>query len=227
MESPSNRAKAIPVHRKNHGTFDPSATPPISPASSRPPSPRANGEASTPAIGTDPLFDGPTVRAVPSSVSSMHHRSSFSMLEFDLDVPVVDEELIPPEEAVSDSEELEDVHVQLLPAHRKSSHSRSSLPRDIHHRGSDSRISIMSEGDIMTKYPSTSRQHVYLEDEDMHILICGFRNNSIGSHVYTILSFLTVGITPLLAHWLPKIWIKFVGRECDLKYADWVVIEVC
>ncbi|RIA92920.1 hypothetical protein C1645_819991 [Glomus cerebriforme] len=68
-------------------------------------------------------------------------------------------------------------------------------------------------------------QNVYLEDDDLNIILAGYQFNRFRLYLYYIFCFLTGGALYLLARWLPKIWIWWVGNVCVMGKAEWVVVE--
>lgn len=70
-----------------------------------------------------------------------------------------------------------------------------------------------------------TNQKIYIANEDLTIVVAGFRTNTAGYLVYMSLCLLTGGIAFLLLRWLPQWYIGLVGRPCPLRHCDWVVIE--
>ncbi|KAK2598982.1 hypothetical protein QQS21_005587 [Conoideocrella luteorostrata] len=70
-----------------------------------------------------------------------------------------------------------------------------------------------------------SSQKIYLANEDLTIVVAGFRTSPVGFLVYVCLCILTCGLAYLLLRWLPRWYVTIVGRSCPLKECDWTVIE--
>lgn len=68
-------------------------------------------------------------------------------------------------------------------------------------------------------------QKTYLANEDLYIVIAGFRTSRVGKAVYTLLCVLTFGLAWLLFRWMPRWYVQVVGRACPLRECTWVVVE--
>jgi cation-transporting P-type ATPase 13A2 len=68
-------------------------------------------------------------------------------------------------------------------------------------------------------------QKIYILTEDMTIVVAGFRTSLFGFALYLCICFLTLGAGYLILRWLPKWYVKLVGRSTALSKCDWVVIE--
>lgn len=68
-------------------------------------------------------------------------------------------------------------------------------------------------------------QKLYIQSEDLTIVIAGFRTSIIGFSVYITSCILTVGIMYLVFRWLPQWRVKLVGAPTPLRSCAWVVIE--
>lgn len=84
-----------------------------------------------------------------------------------------------------------------------------------------------SGGSDVSGYRSGGRvsQKIYILTEDMTIVIAGFSTSVFGFAIYICTCVLTCGIGYLLLRWLPKWYVKLVGRSTPLARCDWVVIE--
>ena len=69
-------------------------------------------------------------------------------------------------------------------------------------------------------------QKTYMVNEDLYIVIAGFRTSSVGLSIYVLLCVLTFGLAWLLFRWLPKWHVKLIGQPSTLGESEWVVIEV-
>lgn len=68
-------------------------------------------------------------------------------------------------------------------------------------------------------------QKIYIQTEDMTIVVAGFKNSMVGFAVYVTICILTLGIGYLLFRWLPRWHVKLIGKATPLSICDWVVIE--
>ncbi|KAM0238564.1 hypothetical protein ACHAPO_003532 [Fusarium lateritium] len=68
-------------------------------------------------------------------------------------------------------------------------------------------------------------QKVYLVNEDLTIVIAGFKTSKIGSAIYTSMCILTCGLAYLLFRWLPRWYVGLLGQATPLGECEWVVIE--
>lgn len=73
---------------------------------------------------------------------------------------------------------------------------------------------------------SRGSQKIYIVNEDLTIVIAGFRSSTIGHSLYTIMCMLTFGLAFLLLRWLPHWKVRLIGNPTPLSKCDWVVIEV-
>lgn len=69
-------------------------------------------------------------------------------------------------------------------------------------------------------------QKTYMVNEDLYIVIAGFRTSAVGMVIYVLLCILTFGLAWLLFRWLPRWHVKLIGKPSTLGDSDWVVIEV-
>lgn len=69
-------------------------------------------------------------------------------------------------------------------------------------------------------------QKTYMINEDLYIVIAGFKTSLVGMIAYILLCIITFGLAWLLFRWVPKWHVKLVGRPSTLRDSEWVVIEV-
>lgn len=62
-------------------------------------------------------------------------------------------------------------------------------------------------------------------NEDLTIVIAGFRTSRTGYALYALLCAATLGTAYLLLRWLPRWQVKLIGAPCPLRECDWVVLE--
>ena len=99
---------------------------------------------------------------------------------------------------------------------RSKDSARSPLLRRHHSGGSDT-SGYRVEGKVSQK--------IYILMEDMTIVVAGFKTSLFGFALYLCICVLTVGAGYLLLRWLPKWYVKLIGRQTPLAKCDWVVIE--
>jgi len=69
-------------------------------------------------------------------------------------------------------------------------------------------------------------QKLRIVNEDLTIVIAGFRTSGIGYAAYVLLCLSTLGLAYLLLRWLPRWQVKLIGEPCPLRECQWVVLEV-
>lgn len=69
-------------------------------------------------------------------------------------------------------------------------------------------------------------QKIYIQSEDLTVVIAGFRTSLAGYSLYLTLCVCTAGIGYLLFRWLPRWRLRLVGTVTPLRECKWVVIEV-
>ncbi|CAD6973738.1 unnamed protein product [Tilletia controversa] len=72
---------------------------------------------------------------------------------------------------------------------------------------------------------ATSRQQVYLSDEDALVRFTGYIEVTSKRILYLIACFLSLGIVYLLARWLPRLRLKWVCKEISFQQAEFVLVE--
>ena len=98
--------------------------------------------------------------------------------------------------------------------------SRTSADQPLlrrHHSGESDVSGYRVEGRVSQK--------IYILTEDMTIVVAGFKNSLFGFALYICVCVLTAGAGYLLLRWLPKWYVKLVGRSSALGKCDWLVIE--
>ncbi|WWC88708.1 uncharacterized protein L201_003621 [Kwoniella dendrophila CBS 6074] len=73
-----------------------------------------------------------------------------------------------------------------------------------------------------------SRQTVILPDEDLSIRFTCYRTDPFRNAIWWLGCILSFGALGLLGRWIPKIWVKFLGRETsfdEAKEGSWLVVE--
>lgn len=188
-------------------------------------------------IPQDVIFDGPSASSVPTSVSNFAHRSSrasfadedrsqrFFAADFDEDaeevLTVVDAEETERRMSLASSRisEVSSVAVVSTPDVERVG---DQLPLITRHRSLDQRSEEEGGGRV-----GKATQKIYLADEDMVIVVSGFRTRRGRLWVYRLLCVLTMGMAYLVLRWLPRWRLTFMAESVPLSEAHWVVVEVC
>ena len=69
-------------------------------------------------------------------------------------------------------------------------------------------------------------QKLYIEAEDLTMVIAGFTTSSLGFLLYVLICVSTAGLGYLLFRWAPRWRIKLLGTPAPLRRCTWVVVEV-
>lgn len=202
-------------------------------------------------MAQDELFSGPVAESLPTSVSHFAHRrgradstTSFAFYNEDEEEPqtydedgrplydddgsvAVDLDDIPfgvdtiEEGEESSTPELEngETHEDYVMHRRSSTISRSSVRARL--LRTDSGRTDASGGGMSGRIS----QKLYMVNEDLTIVIAGFRTSQIGFAVYLFLCVATFGLAYLLLRWLPRWQVKLIGAPCPLQDCEWVVLE--
>ncbi|KAI2623275.1 hypothetical protein GGR54DRAFT_597429 [Hypoxylon sp. NC1633] len=194
-------------------------------------------------MAQDELYSGPMAESLPTSVSSFSHRrqradstASFAYyneeenepeprpmysedgaVSFDIDETPFD---FGEEEEGSSEVELENgsTYEDYAMRRRSSTQSRSSV---------HARLLRTESGvtDASGHGHSRVSQKLHMANEDLTIVIAGFRTSKPGYAVYISLCFASLGLAYLILRWLPRWQVKLVGEPCSLHDSEWVVLE--
>ncbi|KAI1339008.1 hypothetical protein F5Y15DRAFT_89450 [Xylariaceae sp. FL0016] len=200
-------------------------------------------------MAQEELFSGPVAESLPTSVSAFSHRrqradSTTSFAYYDQEQEQADEEErrasiafeedgafpfdvdeIPFDFGDNDEEESSGAELENgntyddYAMHRRSStHSRSSV---------HARLLRTESGrtDISTRVQGRFSQKLLMVNEDLTIVIAGFRTSRLGYVAYILLCLTTLGLAYLLLRWLPRWQVKLIGEPCALHECQWVVLE--
>jgi cation-transporting ATPase 13A2 len=170
--------------------------------------------------------------SVPTSVTSFAHRrsradstASFTYLQDEDDTSAQsDEQVLLEDEDDEDYEEEDSVDLEageLAPMRRHSSaYSRASV-HDRLLRNDSTR----TEGSGLG-HGSRLSQKIYILNEDLTIVVAGFKTSTLGFALYATICILTGGLGYLLLRWLPRWHVRLVGLPTPLRDCTWVVVEV-
>lgn len=201
------------------------------------------------------LYAGPVAESLPSSVSAFAHRrpradSDVSFVYYDEDDEYAEQ---PGDEAVLDpldgdagigrrcsTGDLSDLEFGVVD---DGEDDEDSADRDydasaddylLHRRSSTlSRVStrehLLRRDSVVTDRSShihlRSNQKLLMKNEDLTIVIAGFRDSILGYLAYVFICVLTCGLGYLMFRWMPRWYIVIVGQSCPLRDCDWVVVE--
>ena len=176
--------------------------------------------------------------SVPTSITSFAHRrpragSTTSFTYYD-EEEQEGEQLLEAEDVLSEDEDEagerngfierhEDLELGRRPSisrrRKSSSASRPSVEAPLLRRGSSS-----SSHRSHVRSGRTS-QKLYILSEDLTIVVAGFTTSTLGFALYVFISVITLGVGYLILRWLPRWFVRIIGRPTALKDSDWVVIE--
>lgn len=187
-------------------------------------------------MAQDEMFSGPMGESVPTSISSYAHRrsradstTSFAYYPDEEDEPIHSSEedsaiIDDDEESLLqlDEDESADLEAGGFSQRRRTSsgYSKSS----VHDRLLRSE-SAKSDGSVLGRGERTS-QKIYIVNEDLTIVVAGFKTSKLGFAIYLSICLMTLGLAYLLFRWLPRWHVRLVGTQCPLRDCTWVVIEV-
>lgn len=139
-------------------------------------------------------------------------------IPFDFDDDIEEERV---EEEESSGAELENGngHTDYAMRRRSSTYSRSSIHARLLRTTSDgTHTSIRGHGRLSQK--------LHMVNEDLTIVIAGFRTSRVGYALYIMLCVSTFGLAFLLLRWLPRWLVRMIGQPSPLGESQWVVLEV-
>lgn len=201
------------------------------------------------------LYSGPMAESLPTSISAFHRRrsradstTSFAFYpdspeDSDRDLLLAEDGLLTSEDldeepfAVDIGEEDEEEAVGVLLPNGAEVESETPSQEDgasVHRRSSDrshpsEHSQLLRRDSNMTETSSYGggrfSQKIYMPNEDLTIVIAGFRTSLVGLVVYTFLCVVTCGLGWLLFRWLPRWHVWLTGKKAPLREASWVVIE--
>ena len=104
----------------------------------------------------------------------------------------------------------------------RGSHTSVEDPLLKRHDSSGSGVSNLSTKGARDRHT----QKIYIQSEDLTMVIAGFRTSIIGYCVYLILCAITAGLGYLLFRWVPRWRLRLTGSAAPLRECKWVVVEV-
>lgn len=169
--------------------------------------------------------------SVPTSVTSFAHRrgrtdstASFTYFQEDEATTFSDEEAVIDEYEEDSSFEDGSASVDLEAAESlrriSSARSRSSV-NDRLLRSDSARTDASGTG-----RSGRPTQKIHILDEDLTIVVAGFRTSTFGFAIYITLCTITFGLAYLIFRWLPRWRVRLIGSAAALRDCAWVVIEV-
>ncbi|KAL6713089.1 hypothetical protein ACLMJK_009210 [Lecanora helva] len=185
----------------------------------------------------DEVFAGPMSESVPSSVTGFAHRrsradsvTSFTYFqegdespEWSEDQAVLDGEDGEPEFSKQPDDDFDyDLESASMssPRRKSSGLSRASADRPLLGRHDSAK----SGGGLGVG--AHFSQKIYVETEDLTMVVAGFTTRSLGFLLYIGICVLSAGIGFLILRWLPRWRVSLIGSPRPLQDCDWVVIEV-
>lgn len=184
-------------------------------------------------IPQDVIFDGPSASSVPSSISNFAHRGSRASLADEIEWPkFFATEFDSDAEDVLTEVDIEEEDLHSLVSSRISEASSVAVQStpDVE-RGDQFPLigrkstDVRSEGSVGGR-ASKATQRIYLADEDMIVVMSGFRTRKPRLWIYRLLCVISFGMVYLILRWLPRWRLKFMAERLPLSEAHWVVVEV-
>ncbi|KAI0398241.1 hypothetical protein F5Y17DRAFT_411584 [Xylariaceae sp. FL0594] len=189
------------------------------------------------------LYSGPMAESLPTSVSAFSHRrqradSTTSFAFYNEEENEADaEELFIEDGAVSF--DIDDIPFDLrddVDGAAEGDLENGSVSDYAQQRRRSSNLSRFSVNarllrtssartDMSGRHHGRISQKLHIVNEDLTIVIAGFRTSTIGYAAYVLLCLSTLGLVYLLLRWLPRWQVKLTGEHCPLGECQWVVLE--
>ncbi|KPI41682.1 putative cation-transporting ATPase [Cyphellophora attinorum] len=188
-------------------------------------------------MATDEQFSGPIGESVPTSVSGFAYQrprqragsiASFTYFqedetpEFSGDEEAVVDPSDDGEEYTTSNGHGVDLEAQDGQASRRKSSGRNRTSSDVpllRRRGS-ARSDTQEHDD-----GGSFSQKMYIEAEDLTMVIAGFTTSSFGYLLYLAICVFTAGLGYLVFRWAPRLEIRLIGVPSPLRRCSWVVVE--
>ncbi|PSS02441.1 hypothetical protein BD289DRAFT_359689 [Coniella lustricola] len=126
--------------------------------------------------------------------------------------------LLPQESLSSNERPSHDDDDSSFARRRSSAHSRHSVHSHLIRRESNMTETSAYGGGRFS-------QKLYMPNEDLMIVIAGFRTSAVGLAAYIFMCVASFGLAWLLFRWLPRWHVWLTGKKAPLREASWVVIE--
>ncbi|KAI5461058.1 hypothetical protein BGZ63DRAFT_356009 [Mariannaea sp. PMI_226] len=123
------------------------------------------------------------------------------------------------EDDVSSDRDLDESQNDYVLRRHSSAHSRASIHDRLLRRDSTG-----TAGSFIHRGGRTS-QKIYMVNEDLTIVVAGFRTSRLGRLLYVLSCVFTGGLAYLLFRWMPRWYVSVLGRPTSLRDCEWVVIE--
>lgn len=179
------------------------------------------------------VFDGPISESIPSSVVSFSHRRNRkdSVVSFTYFRDEEDFVEWPDEDAVDAESEADNLVVGDVSPPNGSLRSSFRSKRPSWSRGSAEdpllrgrHLSVSSYAQDR-RFDSRLNQKVYIESEDLTLVIAGFSTKFSGLVLYSLLCVLSLGFAYLIFRWFPRWRVRLTGKPTPLRICQWVAIE--
>lgn len=138
----------------------------------------------------------------------------------------------PDEDALDAESEADDLAVGDVSPPNGSVRSSFRSKRPSYSRGSaeepllpDRHISISSYAQDR-RFDSRLNQKIYIESEDLTLVIAGFSTKFSGLVLYSLLCVMSLGFAYLVFRWFPRWRVRLTGKPTALRICQWVAIEV-
>ncbi|KAE8132187.1 hypothetical protein BDV38DRAFT_261945 [Aspergillus pseudotamarii] len=179
------------------------------------------------------VFDGPISESIPSSVVSFSHRRNRkdSVVSFTYFRDEEDFVEWPDEDALDAESEADNLAVGDVSPPNVSVRSsfRSKRPSCSRCSAEDPllpgrHISVSSYAQDR-RFDSRLNQKIYIESEDLTLVIAGFSTKISGLVLYSLLCVLSLGFAYLVFRWFPRWRVRLTGKPTALRTCQWVAIE--
>ncbi|KAI0019616.1 hypothetical protein F4780DRAFT_745751 [Xylariomycetidae sp. FL0641] len=196
-------------------------------------------------MAQEELFSGPIAESLPTSVSAFSHRrqradstTSFTYYDDEEQGNEAESPLLYSQDGAV-ALDIEDIPFDLEAEEEENPDAGLENGDAIHEYASHRRSSTLSRSSVHARLLRTDSgrtnasgrgygrisQKLYMTNEDLTIVIAGFRTSPIGYTAYIFLCFATLGLAYLLLRWLPRWQVRLIGQPCPLRECQWVVLE--
>lgn len=182
--------------------------------------------------------------SVPTSIASFQHRrsrtdsiTSFTYFQEDDENPEYDDEAVIEEDEEAEEDQDDDEHDSSAFDDEEDLDLESGDGSSLRRKSSE-RSRASSDQPLLARpklHPRISSRHhresrsvqkMYIENEDLTIVLAGFSTNLFGFAVYLTICIITGGLGYLVFRWMPRWRVKLIGRPTPLRRSSWLVIEV-